>query len=258
MNDPHVVRLRYKLVTGGSVSYNRPPPVSFGDSAFDLKLEDGILTAEMKEHHSSVGSAIERVRPAIRAWEIHAALTLERGALRFEYDSAELVDRVPPPPSSGGPVALSAAIVGLATVSANLNVLRPQYPAPPTAFKVTPLVELLWSRYERYLDGKEPLTTMGYFCLSAVQAEAHGKRRASNQYAIDEDVLTKLGELTSVVGTGLTARKLDARSTKRAHTPGEQYWIAEAVKTLIRRVAEYDYNPGAPLTQITMADLPKL
>ena len=62
MNYRHVVRLKYKLVTGDSVSYNSPPRV-FSDPGFDLKLENGVLTVEMKEHHATVGSAIVRIRP---------------------------------------------------------------------------------------------------------------------------------------------------------------------------------------------------
>jgi hypothetical protein len=71
-------------------------------------------------------------------------------------------------------------------------------------------------------------------------------------------VLDKLGELTSEVGDELSARKFDATSTKRPHTPAEQVWILEIVKLLITRVGEYEFDPAAPLKLITLADLPKV
>ena len=107
-----------------------------------------------------------------------------------------------------------------------------------------------------YLEGRDLLTTMGYVCLSTIQSDAGGRRRAAAKFKIDGDVLDKLGTLTSDVGDEATARKFDNQSTKRAHTPTEKAWVEAAVKKIIRRVAEYDYDSAAALPQISMADLP--
>jgi hypothetical protein len=256
MNDPHVVRLIYKLTTDESVSYNSPSPIVFSDPAFELILENGILIAEMKEHHTSVGSAMENVRPALRAWEIQTALKCG-DTVRFEFDRSEVIDRNPSPPGSNI-LHAECGIFTLTGMAARMQVVRRKYPPPPTAFKVTPLVEMLWNRLQQYRNGKDLLATMGYACLSAIQADTLGRGKASNQYGIDRDVLDKFGKLTSEVGDELTARKFDSSSSKRTHTSREQNWIVEVVKILIGRVAEYEHNPGAPLRQITMADLPKL
>ena len=259
MNDPHVVRLKYKLVTGDSVSYNSPPPVVFNDPGFDLKLENGILTVDIKEHHATVGSALERLRPTLRAWEIQAGLFDGRDALKFEFDESEVVDRNPPPPGSAITGHLAAVLEPLrVSASATTHVVRSQYPNPPTSFRASPLVELLWNRLQQHLDGKDLLTTMGYACLSAIQSQALGRSKASSQYNIDIAVLQKLGELTSEVGDELSARKFDATSTKRPHTPAEQAWILEVVKLLITRVGEYEFDPAAPLKLIILGDLPKV
>lgn len=258
MNDPHVVRLKYKLVTGDSVSYNSPPPVVFSDPGFDLKLENGVLTVEMKEHHATVGSAIVRIRPTLRAWEIQAGLFDGRDALKFEFDGSEVVDRNPPPPGSGIGLAVGVSEVLAVSDSQKAQVVRNQYPNPPTSFKASPLVELLWSRLEQHLDGKDLLTSMGFACLTLIQAEAGDRGKASVKYQIHPDVLNKLGKLTSDVGDGLSARKFEVTSTKRPHTPAEQDWILKAVKLMIARVGEYEFNPAAPLKQITLADLPKV
>jgi hypothetical protein len=259
MNDPHVVRLKYKLVTGDGVSYNSPTPIVFSDPGFDVKLENGVLTVDMKEHHATVGSAVERLRPTLRAWEIQAGLFDERDALKFEFDRSEVVDRNPSPPGSAITGNLDSVLEPVRiSASATTHVVRHQYPNPPTSFKASPLVELLWSRLQQHLDGKELLSSMAYFCLTTIEAQAPGtnkRKRASLKYKIDELVLSKLGELTSGVGDEMAARKFE---TKRPHTPAELDWILKAVKLLITRVGEYDFDSTAPLKPITLADLPKV
>jgi len=71
-------------------------------------------------------------------------------------------------------------------------------------------------------------------------------------------VLSTLGKLTSNVGDDLSARKFAGARTKRPHIPAEEDWILQAIKLLITRVGEHDFDPAAPLKQITMADLPKV
>jgi hypothetical protein len=65
---------------------------------------------------------------------------------------------------------------------------------------------------------------------------------------------------TSEKGRRLDARKLESGSTLDPLTEAEQRWIRAAVKMLIRRKGEYDYDPSAAdsLKQMTMADLPAL
>ena len=135
MNDPHVVRLKYKLVTGETVSYNSPTPVVFSDPGFDLRLENGILTVDMKEHHATVGSADERLRPTLRAWEIHVGLFDGRNALKFELDGSEVVDRNPPPP--GSPIGNLASVLEPLHLSgsATTHLVKSQYPNPPTSLQ---------------------------------------------------------------------------------------------------------------------------
>ena len=73
MDDPHVVRLKYTLVTGDSVPTTHLH-LSYHRSRFRSKLENGILTVDIIDDHATVGSAVERLRPTLRAWEIQAGL----------------------------------------------------------------------------------------------------------------------------------------------------------------------------------------
>ena len=93
---------------------------------------------------------------------------------------------------------------------------------------------------------------MAYFCLTVFDARAGGRRKVAKKYQISKKVLAKLGYLTSNVGDRHTARKFSKDSDGRPYTPAEIAWIEGAVKDLIRRKAEYDFDPAAPLPLLTM------
>jgi len=254
MRDPHVVSLRYRLETDGSVDYTKAPPLDDERDAFSLYLADDTLTCEMKRHFASVAEARAVVDPFLRAWELDVALRRGRGELSFVYEDAEIIDRDPPPPGSPqvvlAGVAEAIALAGEATV----HISRGKYPEPPKHFRITPDVETLWHRYEGYLEGKEPLLSMTNFCLTCVQSRAGSRKEAARKYGISQKILNRLGEWASDKGNYEQARKF--RENNPPLTKAEESWIEAAVKALIRRMGEYE--PMASLKQITMNDLPEL
>jgi len=142
-----------------------------------------------------------------------------------------------------------------------LCITRRKYPDPPTFFTVTPDVETLWGRYEKYLDEKEYLPSMAYACLTFVENKAYkkgkkGKRKAAAKlFLIDEPILNKLGEL-SAKGDTKTVRKFPEEGDLIPLSGKEIKWIEAAVKILIRRMGELANIQSAQL--ITVADLPKI
>lgn len=257
MNDPHVVSLRYSLKMDEDTSYRSPPAIAWETEVFRATLESGVLFMEMKEHHATAGDAMAAVTGSLRSWEIDVALRLGRGSLRFEYEDAKIIDRNPPSP--GSPRSGWATLQARATATAvgTSHVARARYPDPPQRFAAAPLVETMWKRFERFLDGKEPLTSMAYFCLTVIEGDAGSRKDAAAKYNVDLKVLSELGRLTSAVGDEETGRKYD-RSGSRSHTSREKNWIEEAVKILVRRVGEYAADHAAPMAQIVMSDLPSL
>lgn len=95
-------------------------------------------------------------------------------------------------------------------------------------------------------------------CLTVFVTSAGNRGAAARQYHIDIDVLNKLGELTSTKGSAADARKAPGNRTFNPLSPQETAWIEAVVKSLIRRVGEYDYNPNAPLKRISMNDFPSM
>lgn len=259
MRDPKVISLQYRLETGPTTSFKNTEAISYETPEFQMRLSDGIAIFELKNHFSTEEEARKPVDEFLRVWELDADLTWGRGEIRFVFEKSHIVDRNPPPPGTSHTI-YPASIALKIKVGENfsLHVTSNKYPLPPQGIKLSPDMETLWFRYQLYLDGREQLNSMGYFCLTIIENRFQTRKNAARNYNIEKTVLNKLGELTSTVGDYKTARK--ASSGLRAHTNKEIRWIEETVKRLVKRVAEYNFDPqlASNLSLITMTDLPSL
>lgn len=260
MNDPHVVSLRYRLADVSSRQYVSPAIFECETDAFFLYLASGVLTTRMKGHHSTVESARAVVEPYLRAWEISAGLRCGPNAFLLLFDPpAEIVDRNPTPKQEDGVyTAVANLVVGAATLKATAILVQREYPSPPKCFAATPDVQTMWFRYGLYYEGKEPLLSMAYACLTLLEGStgaASGFRTAvCKKYFIDQAVRDKLGDIVSERGDPTEARKLGNAATMTPLTKQEKQWVEDVIKAFIRRKAEYDADSTSPLVQITMAD----
>ena len=110
-------------------------------------------------------------------------------------------------------------------------------------------------RYLGHRQGREPLPAMAYFCLTVLELAAGGRKEAATTYGIDVDVLRKIGELTSGSRSGPDARKASHAPTLN---DGERRFLHQAVKAVIRRVAERAHSPAGNPPTISWPDLPPL
>jgi len=256
--DYHVVSLHYRLRTCDRVSYVNTPPVEYKQEMVHMRLENGQLVCELKTHFSTEGEARTAIEPILRAWELETDVRGCIGELRFEFVRAEIVDRNPPPPGPSHYVLVtgveSITVSGSANVS--MHVAKNRYPSPPSTFHVTPNFESLWLRYRGYLEGREPLLAMGYFCFTFLKAIAGGNLKTMARHlGTDVDVLKKLSELTSTRGDRTTARKVKML-TMQPLSATEANWISAVLKELILRLG--DTRPINSLKKITMPDFPNL
>ena len=263
MRDPHVERLFYRLHTADTLTYEHAYQVSYETIPFKAELDQGRLTVEMKEHHPTEQSARARAEEWLRAWEIDTSLTYGPEYIHFEFDRSDIIDRNPPAPGEDQIIQVTAveSIGFVGTVA--VQVTRSDYPPPPKAFKASSDVDTMWSRYQSYKQGREPLLSMAYFCLTVLEGSTgltNGARgEAARRYNIDRPILDQLGELTSTRGGEGDARKFNAAATRTPLNPKETNWIEEALKLLIRRKGEYDYDPTVtPSPALTLNDLPTL
>jgi hypothetical protein len=261
MRDPHVESLRYRLKTPETTIYENPPAVKKIRKEFEYHLNNGVLTCHMREHYPAVGEARRVVEDFLRSWEIKTALELGRGEMQFQFEDSHVIDRNPTPPGSSEFVYVSASGVVKHTGEAIsiLRITRRKYPDPPTVFTVTPDVDILWQRYEEYLDRKKDLLSMAYACLTFVERKADGIRKAAAElYLIDYEILDKLGNLTSTKGDAKTARKFPKKGDLIPLSEKENKWIDAVVKVLIRRTGELENIQLIQIQPITMNDLPKI
>jgi hypothetical protein len=127
MRDPHVVSAVYRISTEGYNAFAAGASNAFVTPFGAFILKDGILKVAPKEHFSSASEIKTALRPILRAWEAQADLRDGIGAIRFKYESVELIDRDPPPP--GGPVTINVELGELILSQRDSN--RSLYPEQP-------------------------------------------------------------------------------------------------------------------------------
>lgn len=228
-------------------------PVERDTSGFSVRLDGHKLTATMRDHFASEDDARVVVEAYLRAWAAQSALAANRVEFEFQFDRSEIIDRDPEPNVIHAPFIASQTTVFGDSITALTT--RARYPDPPDGFAIDPDTDTLFTRWRGYIEGREPLESMAYFCLTVLRIH-DGSQGAAKRFNIAETVLRKLSHLSSETGDLATARKITA--SLRPRTDAEEAWLHAAVKVIVRRAGEVAAAPGAPLPQITMADLPTL
>lgn len=248
MNDPHVVSLSYKIIEADSFKFKDPPDVIIDTPDFKGRLSSGTLTLEPREHYDSEAQVRPLADDYVRGWEINAALKSGGPEFHFRFEGSEIVDRQAAPGSHS--IQLSENIHMTTTVQ--VEKFSASYPSPPENFRLTPEVEVLWNRYCRFLEGREPLLSMAYYCLSFLEGNEKNKREnAEKSYGIDYAVLDKLGDLTANRGDHTTARKVSRSATPLSVS--ESSWVIASIKAIIKHLAT-----GQAGQILRMTDLPPL
>ena len=248
MNDPHVVALLYTIEHGRSVDYSKAKPLDHEETSFCVKIDNKQVRFEFKEHYATQDDARKAIEDYIRTWEFDAGLRMGPNSFKLKFDRAQIEDRNPTP----GVVELSAHIrAGVPTITATLTVVPPCYPPPPSEVMLTPDVQTMYDRYMGYLQGKEPLTSMAYFCLTVLQ-HPNGRSDAASRYGITLEVFNKIGYLSSKKG-GRRARRAHGKDNDL--TGQDRRFLKEAIKVVIRRAAETAHGPDRDLPEISLSDL---
>jgi len=193
-------------------------------------LEDDLVTVWMKEHHSTGDGAREKVEGYLRRWEVLSALQHNgRRLMHFKCESVEVLDLEDPFSCR------RTKPVG-ASVKARWAVMRSHvwYPALPDDFDFSADVEVMWTLYDGYQQGRDRILPMAYTCLTRLEYSAGGRRAdAARQYGIDKkEVLGRIGNLTANLGAGVEARKWEKGRNLRDPTNEERMWIEAAVRIL--------------------------
>ncbi|WP_133248123.1 hypothetical protein [Comamonas sp. JNW] len=254
MNDPHVVAVHYELKFEADVQY-KPPLVLeiFQGSEFDIEVEGSKVRMLPKIHFADRQSARTAADRLARNWEVLISLEVGTIGARLVYEWTEIVDRNP----TTGVIELHSEMEISLSAFGTASVIRPfnKYPtAPDSTFNLSPDTEFIWLRYKFYKEGREPLLSMAYFVLSAINARAGNQKQAAKDLNIQEEFLKKIGELSSGRGDSLSARKMTKFTVPLE--PDERVWLEKAVEKLIIQVGRS--WAGSPAQRLTMGDVPPL
>jgi len=93
MNDPHVDKVYYSLVTSDSCDFNKAAPVEFKTVHFNVKLDGEGATFTMETHCKSRDEACSLIDPFIKSWVILSCLQYGSEDFNLKYKSCDIIDR---------------------------------------------------------------------------------------------------------------------------------------------------------------------
>jgi hypothetical protein len=238
VNDPHVSHLRYRLIPASFVELVDGPAIEVETNAFRAKLAESYLILEMRAHFASESEARCVGDPFANGWSIASGLRRGRAEVAFEFEAAEIVDRAPPSDGQGHASASLRMPMPQLQFTATSTPIQIGFPRAAPSFLASREVEVLWARHQAYVEGREPIASMAYFCLTFVETLAGGdRRRAAEKYKISHNVLQRIGHLTSDGrGDHLTARKIVPTKPLEPLSQSDLLWLEAAVRIMIWRV----------------------
>ncbi len=260
MNDPHVKMLNYRIVPNENVDYKKAVPIVEDTEKFKMHLEGDSAVFHLKTHCSTVEEAKKLIGKYLRIWDILIGLEHNPEDLKFDFQSADIIDRSPSKDDKKT-ISLQNTFGMKCSIDGTLHLSHASYPSRPNKFAVSPDVETIYQRYKAYRQNKENLTSMAYMCLTVVEISAGGgekRKEASKKYGINKKVLNELGKLCTSKGDVREARKASKNGMFVPLTAKEKAWIEAVVKALIRRLGEWAYDPNTNFKKLTMDDFPAL
>lgn len=255
---PRVAYLSYRLRAVPNVSYERAPSVAWSDNIATYRLDRDELRVDFRADFSSFEEAQATVEPMLKSWETKAALERGDGEFRFIGNGGVMEPTAEESKSMAGAYSnvLLASATLFATASVVDDIFRAEYPAPPTTFAHSPLVQELTERWNQTRQNREPVLSAANYILTKIEEEFGGGNRdaASRALHLDKRILRTVGDLAANRGDALTARKFSKRLTPLS--PAEQAWLSTALPAIVARIAD-NRNPST-LPELSMGALPKL
>lgn len=251
MNDPHVNALIYRVIHSDGVTFEPAEPLEFETSIFSVRVEDSVARFTMKTHVSKELEARQAVEPFIGVWETWDAFYPPLTGFRLAFERSEYVDRDPPP---GNHARMMLQPIQMKTSAVVEPLGLRWYPEPPpekAAFN--PNVGVMAFRYSMYLNGRDSLAAMAYFCLTVLEnstgRRSSQRKHAAALYKVSLKVLNLIGALTEAKG-GREARK--GEGIAKDFSPSERSWLEFTIRRLILRAAEIAEDPDQELPTITL------
>lgn len=257
MSDPHVIALRYRFVSVNEHDrFGEAAPKTFTASGFDLHLSDGVLEVKPHGHLATAEEARAEVEPILADWAAQARLERPRRRIRFDFEDAEIIERV----QDGIVVRPPTIRINTVVAEALIVVDNPVYPAEPTGFRTDGVLDTILARLWDLDADRTNLTDAANWVLTKVEDVFGGplgatsrRRTAAQALALHDDILSNLGRLGSQNDPEV-GRK--ARGPEKPFTRNETAWMRAVIVLIARQIGTH--NAGAALLPKSMNDLPPI
>lgn len=201
MNDPHVESLTYKVMFRKDVDYSKASPLTEETENFVFTINQENALFKMKTHFSREEEAKKVTDKFLETCSIYWGLQNCPDEISFLYETVEIIDRQKN--QDKHPIKyISGTITGYNEIEVDFRISKSKFLSAPRDFVINPDLETIYNRYKGYLENKEPLTSMAYFCLTVLE-EGQGRKvrkDVAKIYQIDFNILNKWGDLSSEKG----------------------------------------------------------
>jgi hypothetical protein len=255
VSDPHVVAIRYRFVSANELDrFTKAVPMRFTADGFDLSLEGAVLTARPQAHFPSIENARAAIEPYLASWSAHARVEKARRDIRFEFQDADVIDRV-----DGSTVYPSVARAQGAAANAAILADNGVYPTPPVDFRTDEVLDALLGRLAELDASRTSVTDATYWVVTRIEAEfgtgsgSQVRQSAAAAIGVDHAILSEMGRL-STQNDPILGRK--AKGAPRALTQAEKDWMRAAIVLVAGQIGAL--NAGVRPPAKTMADLPAM
>lgn len=245
----HIQSLIYK--------FNSRTPIAEDAEQLDFRndfghfvLKEGILTVNLSSENNTDSEARNSLKEFLLAWSFEHELR-QTSWIDFFFAFSYSISK------NGEIVSQSSDNLDylLQKDDSNLIIELRSYPSPPE-ITLTQEMKTIWHRFNRAIIGiGEPIQSVAYYALTVIEQLAGGRQQASEKYAINMDVLRKLGELTSTRGEPLNARKALSKGYNPL-TKKEAYWIDLTLRNIVHHIGLV--NAGRKPEFLTFNDLPQI
>jgi len=217
-------------------------------------LHDNIATIVLKKCTKSIEEAKAASLFYIKGLENLWHIDYGEKLLEFEYIHADLVVIYPSTGEIRRKRRLESSIT-IKVVDSNSQPVKILLKSEIDSFLLdSPTALRLANRLKQYLEKKESITSMGYYCYTVIK-DYIDNLSEKGKMVIDSKVLKTLSRLTSVLGDQNTARKV---LITRTHTLAEIDWIEKTIRLSIIKIGQNEAKKKSNIQSIKMSDLPNL
>lgn len=209
--------------------FEDPEPVIAFDETGNYHLANDVLRVTLPKTSDNTKEALNSVNLILQSWIFENRIKGKFFRLRFAFFKAEnLID-------SSDIELFREDLQYEKDDKGELIFYRLKYPEFPIA-RFSHEVVTAWERvYMSYLEFGEPIQSSAYFNLTMAENRFGGRKKAASTLNIEETVLRKIGELTSIKGNINTARKsLPLNSLDL--TTSEKLWLLGTATEITHRI----------------------